>query len=238
MILFKIFQQFLLPSIFIWLLLFVGAIFIFRSRKRKIGKVLLLLGIILYYLFSITPIIDLTLYPLENQYKPVDIEQLGPENKIVLLTGEKVARGSEALRLYFAVKAKGGRAEIIISGVSALNPSEDEENKETREFLLARGVDKEDIIQEDKSRNTFESAQNIKALVGETSFYLVTSAYHMPRSMEAFQRQGTKPIAAPIDISKKGNYNLFSFFPSPGNLVKANLAFHEYFGILYYKIKL
>lgn len=238
MILFKIFQSFLLPSVFVLVIIVAGAVLLIKFKKQKSGKILLLSGIILYYFFSITPVVDLILYPLESQYELIDADQLELGDRIVLLTGSKVARASEALRLYFAAKEKNNQIKIIVSGVSALNPDKDEENRETREFLLARGVDMEDVITEDKSRNTFESAQNVKTLVGEEPFYLVTSAYHMPRSVEVFRKMGTNPIPAPAEAKMKKEYSLFDFLPNPNNLENSNLAFHEYFGSLYYKIKL
>lgn len=239
MIIFKISQQFLQPSVFILVLILAGLIFLLKFKKRKVGKVLIITGIVLYYFFSITPMTDLILKPLENQYQPLKAEELDKADKIVLLLGNKestILRADEVFRLYnLNLKNKSGDVKIIVSGTSWLDP-EKNPAKGTKEYLSERGILPEDIILEDKSRNTFESAKNIKEMVDTEPFFLVTSAYHMPRAMEIFQKIGTNPIPVPTDFKIEKDYNLFSFFPSAKNLEKSDLAFHEYFGILFYRL--
>lgn len=233
MILFKIFQEFLLPSVFIFVLILIGLIFLRSSKKKRTGKILIIAGILFYYLFSITPAADLILLSLESKYQPVEKKELDKTGKIVLLLGEKEAsilRAGEVLRMFQYKKFQ-----IIISGTSALNPEENPA-KELKDYLFKRGVLAENIILEDKSRNTFESAKNIKAIINKEPFFLVTSAYHLPRSIEIFQKLGNNPIPAPADFKMKQNYNTLDFFPSAENLRKTDLAFHEYFGILFYRI--
>ena len=89
MIFFKILQEFLLPSVFIFVLILIGIILVFRKKRGKLGKILIILGIILYYLFSITPISDLILQPLENQYQLVQKGDLNKADIILLLLGGK-----------------------------------------------------------------------------------------------------------------------------------------------------
>lgn len=231
MLFFKILQQFLVPSVFIFVLLLLGLILILKKR-RKTGKAFLIIGIIFYYFFSISPTADLTLRPLENKYQPIQKEEIKKADKIVLLLGEKestILRASEVLRFY------NQQLKIIITGASILNP-EKNPAKETKDYLIERGILPENIILEEKSRNTFESARNIKEIVDEEPFFLITSAYHMPRSMEIFQKIGTNPIPAPTDFKIEKDYNLFSFFPNSKNLEKSDLALHEYFGIVFYRL--
>jgi len=230
--LFKILQEFLLPSVFILVLILAGLTLLFRQGKQKIGKKLIVLGVIFYYIFSITPVADLILLPLESQYSLLKQDELDRADKIVLLLGRgetNVLRASEILRLY------NQQSEVIISGTSILN-QERNVAEEVKEYLLQRGIFPEDIILENKSRNTAESAKNIKEIVSREPFFLVTSAYHMPRSIEAFQKMGTNPIPAPTDFKIERDYNILDFFPNPNNLEKSDLAFHEYFGILFYRL--
>lgn len=246
MLIIKILQEFLLPSVFLLVLILLGLIFLlgFKKKKiRKIGRLLILLSIILYYVFSITPIANLILKPLENQYQPVPKNELGKTNKIVLLLGggkeTNVLRASEILRISDIKNPSDlpePEAKIIISGTSPLNPGRKDEAEWLKEFLAERGILSENIILEEKSRNTFESAKNIKELLGKEPFFLITSAYHMPRSMEVFQKMGANSIPAPTDFKRKENYNILDFFPDANNLRKVDLAFHEYFGILFYRL--
>jgi len=233
MLFLKILEMFLLPSVFVLVLILIGIILIFRKKRGKLGKILIILGILLYYLFSITPVADSIISPLEKQYQPVQKEELNKADKIVLLLGGKesdVLRASEVLRLYNLQSA------IIISGRDPLSPKI-EEAKEVKEFLTERGISAENIILEDKSRNTFESAKNIKEILDDEPFFLVTSAYHLPRAIETFQKARTNPIPAPADFKIEKNYDILDFFPNAENLRNSDIALHEYFGILWYRLK-
>ena len=233
MLFLKILEMFLLPSVFVLVLILIGIILIFRKKRGKLGKILIILGILLYYLFSITPVADSIISPLEKQYQPAQKEELNKADKIVLLLGGKesdVLRASEVLRLYNLQSA------IIISGRDPLSPKI-EEAKEVKEFLTERGISAENIILEDKSRNTFESAKNIKEILDDEPFFLVTSAYHLPRAIETFQKARTNPIPAPADFKIEKNYDILDFFPDTENLRNSDIALHEYFGILWYRLK-
>ncbi len=235
MIFFKILQEFLLPSVFILFLLLIGLVFSFRKKKRKIGKLFLFLGILLYYLFSITPISNLIISPLENKYLQIKNEELNKANKIVLLLGGKesdVLRLSEVLRIYFL---KNKNAQIIVSGRDPLLYKR-EEGEEIKNYLIERGVNKKDIILENESKNTKESALNVKKIVQDESFFLITSSYHMPRSAIIFKKQGLNFLPAPTDFKIEKDYSIIDYFPDAKNLRNCDLAFHEYFGIIYYQI--
>ena len=156
---------------------------------------------------------------------------------IVLLTGESVIRASEALRIYLTKKESNDKISVIISGTNATIPDDYSQAAEMKLFLTERGVNYEDIIMEIKSRNTFESAKNIKGIIGDEPFFLVTSDYHLPRSILSFQQNGMKPTPAPAIELLSAKYSLWDVFPTPDNLTKANLIFHEYLGLVYYQLK-
>jgi len=240
MIIFKILQWFLVPSGFIFIFLIVGLILIFRKKRKlkKIGKIFLAVGVALFYIFSITPVADLILSPLENRYQPIEIEDLDKANTVVLLLGGKesdVLRASEVLRIYnLQQMIYNLQSTVIISGDDPLG-TQKEEAKNLKAYLIERGISSENIILEDQSRNTKESAENIKKMTGKEPFFLVTSAYHMPRSMEVFKMVDAMSIAAPCDFKKENVYSVLDFFPDAKNIRNADLAFHEYFGIIFYR---
>ena len=230
----KIIQQLILPSVFIPVLIAIGTVFLFHKKNIKIGKILILLGLLLYYLFSITPFVDFLLLPLEKEYQSIKIDEIRKADKIVLLLGGResdVLRASEVLRIAYLANHE---AQIIISGTDPLNPRS-EEAVAVRGFFTARGIPEENIIIEGRSRNTWENVRNIKEIVGESSFFLVTSAYHMKRSIKEFEKIGANPIPAPMDFKRRGEYGPLSYFPNARNLRNADLAVHEYFGIIFYE---
>jgi len=245
MIVFKIFQMFLLPGVFILVLLISGLTF-FILRK-KAGRVLIVIAIVFYYFFSITPIADLVISPLENQYKNKEQRLSDIENIVLLIGGvkkgdlpasSKLAESSlfrtvKAVEIYFQAEHK---PTIIISGSDPISSSS-RPAEEIAKFIQSFNISKENILLEEKSKNTYQSAQEIKKIIGDESFILITSAYHLPRSVYIFRKMGLDPIPVPADFRAEGNYNILDFFPDPQNLRKCNLAFHEYFGLLYYKMR-
>ena len=61
-------------------------------------------------------------------------------------------------------------------------------------MLLSLGVPENKIFMDDKSRNTAENAAFSKQICehqGWTKPILVTSAFHMPRSVRFFTREGS-----------------------------------------------
>jgi uncharacterized SAM-binding protein YcdF (DUF218 family) len=128
---------------------------------------------------------------------------------------------------------------IIISGghVNPFTPALDE-NKIARDFLIRWGVPKNDVIGEEKSRDTFENAlesQKILKKHGWTRYLLVTSAMHMPRSMLVFSERVPEPIPAPGDFSiGKLDLTPFDFFPNEAVAPKMFATIHEYLGMVNY----
>jgi len=233
MLLIKICQQFLLPSVFILAFILVG--FTFLLKKKKNGKFLIVIGVVLYYIFSITPVSDLIISPLENKYVQLEQNEFQQTNKIVLLLGgpeSDVLRASEALRIY---NLKPEKPIIYIAGRNFL--SKQNQALKLKNYLIERGIDEQNVLLEDKSKTTFESAQNIKKILKQEPFFLITSAYHLYRSMWIFEKNDTNPIPAPTDFKIQNEYNFFDFFPKANNLKNVDSSFHEYFGIVYYKLK-
>jgi uncharacterized SAM-binding protein YcdF (DUF218 family) len=244
MAVFKIFQMFLLPSVFILILLILG-LTLFLLRK-KIGKILIIVGIIFYYFFSIAPVADSLISPLEDQYKFSE-SNLENTDTIVLLSGgvknENLPENSQlaestlfrsigAIQIYLKQSKK---PIIIISGTDPISP-EKKDSFLIAKFIQSFNIPKEDIILEQISKNTYQSAVEVKKLVGNKPFILVTSATHLPRAVYIYKKMGLNPIPVPADFKAEVRYNLIDFFPDPKNLKKSNIAFHEYFGILYYRI--
>jgi uncharacterized SAM-binding protein YcdF (DUF218 family) len=186
-------------------------------------------------------------YQLESRYPALlDPRKAAPYDAIVVLTGGSLPatglipfpsvnehmfrRLDEAWRLY-RIQPKP----IIISGghVNPFTPAMGE-NKIARDFLIKWGVPKHDIIGEEKSRDTFESALESEKILknrGWKRYLLVTSAMHMPRSMLIFNARVPEPIPAPGDFSI-GEFKLtpFDFFPNESVAPKIFATLHEYVG--------
>lgn len=75
--------------------------------------------------------------------------------------------------------------------------------KKLKEVFIYCGIPEKDIILEDKSRSTVESAYYSKSLIDslniDSEFLLVTSAFYIPSSMGCFASGGISVKAYPVD---------------------------------------
>jgi uncharacterized SAM-binding protein YcdF (DUF218 family) len=93
---------------------------------------------------------------------------------------------------------------------------------------------------ERRSRNTQENAEFTKALVSPKAgerWLLVTSAFHMPRSIGVFRKAGfaAEPYPADWRTGGRGQLLTFSTFASEG-LDHADTALREWMGLAAYRI--
>ena len=109
-----------------------------------------------------------------------------------------------------------------------------------RDTLVRLGVPASRIIMETKSLNTYAEATIVAPMLESLQIehtIVVTSEFHMRRSIGAFRTQGIEPIPAiarhPYADMERGQM----FLPSTGGLLETSLATHEVLGILYYALR-
>ena len=132
-------------------------------------------------------------------------------------------------------------ARIIYSGGSA-NLVSDDTAKEA-DYVLAvfesLGVSRDRIISERLSRNTFENAEFSKELAAPKNgerWVLVTSAYHMPRSIGIFRKIGFAVEPYPADW-RLAAADLLKFSAlSVETLAHTDIALREWTGLAAYRI--
>jgi len=97
---------------------------------------------------------------------------------------------------------------------------------------------------EDRSQTTWENAQRSAAMLkadGIGRVLLVTSAWHMPRAMEAFERFEVPVYAAPtgfVSRSVPGAKDAVTdYLPSMSALRNSYYAVHEYLGRAWYQVR-
>ena len=224
----KVISFWLMPLPIGILLGVIGLWFLFRSNLR-LAKRFLITALIWFALVTYAPIGNLLLKPLESQYSKLETV---PNNVhyILLLGGDREHRAWEAIRLYRQIDD----AKIITSGYSRYDKLSDA--KKTAKILQEAGVSSEDILLQSKAKDTQEEAYAIKKRLGDAPFLLVTSAYHMPRSMKIFKKAGLKPIAAPGDFNNPDENGLITIFTGK-QLRKTEKAMHEYIGLLWLELK-
>jgi len=101
------------------------------------------------------------------------------------------------------------------------------------------GLDIDRILFERESRNTAESAVNVKRLVnpkpGE-KWMLLTTGWHMPRSVGVFCKVGWQVIPYPVDFQTKPGYLLRIGWGFTDRMRDLNTAVKEWIGLLSYSL--
>jgi uncharacterized SAM-binding protein YcdF (DUF218 family) len=132
-------------------------------------------------------------------------------------------------------------ARIVFTGGTAnLVSTEAREADYSAPIFESLGIPKERLILERDSRNTWENAIFTKQLVnpkpGER-WLLVTSAFHMPRSMGIFRKAGFDVEAYPVDWRMGGRDELFAFTRNGADgLGRTDVAVREWIGLLTYRL--
>ena len=232
----------IMPSNLAILSLVTGIILLIFDRFRGLAKALLIFAGSIILIFSTGTVAALLLSPLEYQYPFIKDPTERPEvRKIVVLTGyaadyplvplsSKINSASafrvlEAQRLFLSCQD----CEIVISGNPAATTL-------MKELLVSMGVPEGQIREDSASAHTYISAQTLRQWFDDDSFYLVTSAGHMPRAMGVFEKQGMNPVPAPTDYQLPKEVLKAGIHLSPQHLYWCNLAVREYAGIAWYKL--
>jgi len=224
-------------------LLALGLYFLFLKRYLY-AKYFLAFGFFLTLLFSYPPFSNYLVNSLEDRYEKYDYShkikyihvlgsghntdekqplssQMSQAGLKRVLEGVMIHKKIEGSKLIFTGYA--GKTDVATAMMG-------------KRVALALGVKESDIIVGVKPKDTKEEAHFVQSIVGKEKFVLVTSATHMPRSMELFKSFGLNAIAAPTNfyrVEEKG------FFKAPDlyTFYKSQVAIHEYLGILWSRIR-
>jgi uncharacterized SAM-binding protein YcdF (DUF218 family) len=173
--------------------------------------------------------------------------QWGTANAIVLLGAgsEMTDQGPElgvfsygrlvaAYELYRSCKSRAEDCRILASGgdTRGFGKSEAELYAEALERL---GAARADLIVEGRSMNTWQNAQfTAEILAGQQpdQVVLVTSGLHVRRSVLYFSHFGVRPVGVRADYA----HARVSLLPQAINIMLADVAIHEYLGVLRYHV--
>lgn len=250
------------PLGFIWLLLVGYLILTLKNRRQKKFRWLVVVVVFLIFILGNRWAPAILTRSLEWRYFPP--ETLPQNSVVVLLDGgtesqqyprqipEPNATGDRIF--YTAYLYQQGVAKTILvsggniewQGANTGSPAQG-----MAYILDVIGIPTDDVIVQDKSRNTAEDARYCARLLKEMSvdeIILVTSASHMPRSVALFEKQGLTVIPAPTDyrITADNWHALWNpswqdlvigLVPNASNLSAVNSVLKEYIGYFVYRIQ-
>ncbi|MDA9510900.1 membrane protein [Bradyrhizobium sp. CCBAU 11386] len=222
------------------------------TRFAALGRKLAVTTLVLLALAASSPLGNLLLYPLESRFPAWDASRGAPDGIIVLggsvdtdLSAAHrtpvVSHAADRLLAAAELARRYPNARIVFTGGTAnLVSTETREADYSAPILEGLGIPRERLILERDSRNTWENAIFTKQLVapkpGER-WLLVTSAFHMPRSMGIFRKAGFDVEAYPVDWRMGGRDDLFTFTRVGGDgLARIDVAVREWIGLLTYRV--
>lgn len=240
----------LLPTNFMIGLGLVGAVLLL-TRFASLGRKLAITAALLLLICGLSPLGNMLLYPLEARFPAWDPVRGAPDGIVVLgasieadlsaAHGAPVVRNAPDRIIAAAILARRyPNARVVFSGGSANLLSNDAREADfAGEVFEGLGIDKSRLTMERRSRNTLENAEFSKALVapkpGER-WLLVTSAFHMPRSIGLFRKAGFPVEAYPVDWRVGGRASLFTFTNlALEGLWRTDAGTREWMGLIAYR---
>jgi len=241
----------LLPTNFLIGVGVVGAILL-ATRFASLGRKLVMGSVLLLVVCGLSPLGNYLLYPLEARFPAWDAGGGKAPDGIIILGASieaelSAAHGTPVVRsapdriiTAAALAHRYPNARIVFSGGSAnLIANDAREADYAGAIFESLGISKSRLIMERESRNTLENAQFSKALVAPKDgerWLLVTSAFHMPRSIGLFRKAGFAVEAYPVDWRVGGRGDLMSF----SNVIldglgRTEVAVREWIGLVAYR---
>jgi uncharacterized SAM-binding protein YcdF (DUF218 family) len=238
----------LLPTNFLIGLGVLGAVLL-ATRWARLGRGLLIASVVLLAICGFSPFGYALLYPLEHRFSAWDAARGAPDGVIVLggsidadvsaSHGTAVVSGAaDRIIAAAALAHRYPKARIFTGGSGNLLSTDAREADYAAALFESLGISRERLIMERQSRNTEENAEFSKVIAAPKSddrWLLVTSAFHMPRSVGVFRKAGFAVEACPVDWRVGGGEDLWRFTVlSIGGLDRSNAAVREWIGLFAY----
>ncbi|MDA0338766.1 MAG: YdcF family protein [Proteobacteria bacterium] len=224
--------RFIQPSNSLLILTLIGLLMLWTGWRRTAAWCLWTAGIAFAALLFL-PISGSLMVALETRFPQPDL----PDKiaGIIVLGGAVDPRGTERwdqpqltarverLTEGATLARRYPEAKLVYTGGSWRTSDKYSESDVARQFFLQLGLSEDQMIFENQSTSTFENAaftlETLQPQPGEV-WVLVTSAYHMPRSVGIFRKAGWEIVPYPVDYYTKGEVQ-FLAIPNVGSTFSA-----------------
>lgn len=235
-----------------WLALWWALALLMLQRWRRLAAAMLWGGLVVLGLLGFEAGPHALLRPLENRYPVPTAEAVGRHVGVIVLGGAtehsdiyqahgQVPLGQSAERMTVPVGLlgqhpnlelvfSGGEGRLLTTGVS--------EAELAKAFYQQQGVDMGRVMLEGGSRTSRENAIQVAALLGkrcQQPWLLVTSAWHMPRSVPEFEAVGCQVTPYPVDF-RTGAATPWTEYSLARSLLLWQTALHEWLGLWVYGV--
>lgn len=224
------------------------------NTQRRRARFIALLSLTMIWLAALVPVGQVMLYQLEKRFLPPGPLQQQPLAGIIVLGGaEQLASMRYHRRAEFTDAAdrilavpqlatERNDLPIIYSCGSGWHAEPDIRGADfTKLYFDAIGLEGR-VLYEREARNTYENGTFSRELIVEQlglaalegRWLLVTSAFHMPRSVGVFRQQGWNVLPYPVDYRGQPFGEDLIYFNLTGNLQDLMMAAREWAGLLAY----
>lgn len=249
----KFISYWLMPLPFCVVAIGAGLFLSLSPRRARFGRALALGGVVLLLLFSNKFVSRALIRPLETRYPAIPEFAAGaavpprlaavryvivlgggnghsPDTAATnLLSASALSRVVEGVRILHAVP----QAKLIVSGPKS-------GDRPSHATVLARaaqslGIDAARIVHVENAHDTEDESRAAKRLAGDAPVALVTSAWHMPRSMALCRSAGLDAVACPSDFKTHADdpVHFDDLLWDLGSLERSTLAVRERIGYLW-----
>lgn len=229
------------------LLLAALGLALLASRRRRAGFTCAVAGVLGLWLLSCHAVAVLLSQALLPQFEPVRAEALDGVQAIVVLGGgvqpqapeygapQLTANTLRRLRYGAALARRTGKPLGFSGGIgwAAVGGDSAPEAEVAARTATEFGVRLR--WAESQSRDTVENARAMKQLLaadGVGRIALVTDAWHMPRSVRAFEAVGLHVVPAPTGFASADTRPLLTWLPSGEGLMLSRQVLRETLGLL------
>ncbi len=224
----------------------------FLASWRRAALRMLWSGLAVLGLLGFEALPQALLRPLENHYPVPTPESVSRHAGVIVLGGAtqhpgifqtrgQVPLGEAAERMSTPVGLmrqhdklqlifSGGEGRLLATGVT--------EAELAKAFYEEQGVDMRRVVLEGGSRTTRENARQVAALLGDRCqqpWLLVTSAWHMPRSVPEFVAVGCQVTPYPVDF-RTGDATPWTEYSLARSVMLWQVALHEWLGLAVYQL--
>jgi uncharacterized SAM-binding protein YcdF (DUF218 family) len=237
----------------VWVFVVLVLSLLCAKRRPRTSRTLVALALLGMLLTAWKPLPEALLRALESRYA-----EMAPNTKLDGYAGMVVLGGAtESGRTQMAhvqpmlneaaermtgtvavLRANPQLRVVFTGGEGMLMGVGQTEAERAKMFFDSLGVSAQQVQYESASRNTYENAVLTAQLPGvdpTQRWLLVTSAWHMPRSMATFKKAGWNVTAYPVDF-RTGDSSDWLDFSMAGGALDWQLALHELVGLLAYQL--